>query len=298
MYVPLISFLIVLLLTPLVIHLFHFSSPIKPELEEHMAKAGTPQLGSLSIFIASLVSFLITGVEGAGVIYLCAICLGFAVGFADDALKVFRKSPDGMKSLTKLCFQLLSAIILSYLVRREGLYTSLSPYLYYPLAVLLIAAFLNAANITDGLDTLEVKCVLPALFLSALLYGDLSSYLISFAFALIAFLFYNSKPASIFMGDGGSHMCGMVLAVTALLSGEPLVLIISCLLMFLETASSFIQIFSIRIFHRKVFTIAPIHHAFQKKGIGEAKIADSFFAISIALSLLAFTVSSYKGGAV
>lgn len=298
MYASLLSFLIVLILTPLVIRLFHFSSPIKPELEEHKAKAGTPALGSLSIFIGSLSAFIFTGIDDAGYIYLLALILGFAIGFTDDLLKVLRKSPDGMKSLTKLFFQLLSAVLLSYLVRREGLYSSVAPYLYYPLAVLLIAAFLNAANITDGLDTLEVKCVLPVLFLSAVLYRSLSAYLLPFAFALAAFLFYNSKPASIFMGDGGSHMCGMVLAVTALLSGEPYILVIASLVMFIEMATSFIQIFSIRCFHRKVFTIAPVHHAFQKRGAGESKIADSYFAVTLLCSLIAFLLSSYNGGAV
>ena len=112
---------------------------------------------------------------------------------------------------------------------------------------------------------------------------------------LSAFLIFNSKKASIFMGDGGSHLIGSFLALDAMLSGNIIVFIISSAVFFIELASSFIQIVSIRWFGRKVFRIAPLHHDLEQHSLGEEKIADIFFSISV-FSALVSAMLFFEGG--
>lgn len=293
-----ISFCLTLITLPLVSKATNRAyAPIKVELEEHKGKLGIPSTGSVSMII-SFSAFIFIGFRNTyGYIALLGAFLFFLLGFADDFLKVRRHCSDGLKSLTKLFFQLLISALIAYLIRNYlGYYKELNPVLYYIGSILIIAYYANAANITDGLDSLLTKVSLPVLLLYATLLSNLRGIYLSYIFILLAFLWYNSAPASIFMGDGGSHLTGFLLAYGALLSTRPLLFLIAGLVFFIELISSFIQIFSIRVFHRKVFLIAPIHHAMQKRGMSEAKISDRFFVLSAAFSFFAYLI--LKGGVI
>ncbi len=283
------AFLLALLLVPLVIRCTRGSSvPVKAELEEHRDKAGTPQTGGL----AMLPAFLLGEVYFISdrTVQICAVgAVLFAfIGFVDDFLKVRLGSSDGLKSLHKLILQVAASSAIVFLVRENiGLYLEIPALIYYPAAVLYVSAIVNAVNIVDGLDTLCIKSCTPPLLLIAIMLPQAGFSPAVMVAVLISFLFYNSRRASIFMGDGGSHLVGAVMASAALLSTRPLVCLVAFALPLVEMLSSFIQIFSIRVFDRKVFLIAPLHHAFQKKGMGEEKIADRFLCTSAFFSLLA-----------
>lgn len=287
MYSSLIAFAIVFALVP-ILERISFFSPIKKELDEHACKAGTPMIGSVAMIIAFLASVIyFRGARGYEFIFLLGVFLFFLIGFADDVVKVIRKSSDGLSSILKLVLQLAVSIIISCLIRRTGLYT-VHGLIYYPLSVLYLTAFVNAANITDGLDGLLVKSSLPSLILLGVILGSGGNSAFIMAAILTAFLFYNSNPASVFMGDAGSHMVGAVIGIGGLVSGHPVLIVISALMLFAGLVSSFIQIVSIRCFNRRVFMIAPCHHALQKKGFKEGKITDIYLVYSALFSLIAY----------
>ncbi len=284
----LLSFAITFITLPFIIkHSNNFFSPIKPELEEHMAKTGTPAFGSIGILLGFAVA-LFFNLNREHIFFLLGSFLFFLLGFLDDFLKVRRRSSDGLSSLSKLAGQLLISLTLAIMLKKYlNLYTEAPALLYYPAVVFYITLIVNAVNITDGLDTLAVKTTLPPLFL----FASMLDTAFIFAFSLIAFMFYNTKPARTFMGDGGSHMIGAVLALCGLVSGSPLMMLIALIPVLLELATSFIQIFSIRVFKNKVFPIAPLHHALEKGGMSESRIADSFLVFSLFSSLLCAILS-------
>lgn len=268
-----------------------YTSPMKPELEEHSFKAGIPSSGSFAILIAVLFSALFMKSSPYRGVYVLAALLFSAVGISDDVLKVVRKSPDGLKSLTKLFFQIAASAAVLYLIKeRLALYPEVPSLIWYPAALLYMLLFTNGVNITDGLDSLAVKCSLPLLFMSAFLFASVREEALVLAAALLGFLWYNAPRASVFMGDGGSHLIGGLIALIGLLSGRPEVILTAGLIFIAELLSSFIQIFSIRVFRRKVFPIAPLHHCFQKQGMGEEKITDRAMIISFLFALLSVTL--------
>ncbi len=283
------SFLLALILVPLVTRAAKRAAvPMKAELEEHRAKAGTPQLGGLALLPAFILGSVYFIEDRTVQIALISAVLFAFIGYADDLMKIHMHSSDGLKSLHKLLLQIIASCAISFLVRENaGLYDEIPASVYYPLSVVYISAIVNAVNIVDGLDSLCIKtCAPPLLMISIMLPAAGRAPMIMIA-VLIAFLFFNSKKASIFMGDGGSHMVGGVMAAAALLSERPLVCLVAFALPVVEMLSSFIQIFSIRVFKRKVFLIAPLHHAFQKRGMEEEKICDRFLCVSAFFSLLA-----------
>ncbi|MGN0907235.1 MAG: hypothetical protein ACI4NM_08805, partial [Bullifex sp.] len=223
--------------------------------------------------------------------YALTAILFASVGITDDALKVIRKSPDGLKSLTKLCLQTLSSLAVVYIVREKmHMYEGIPRLLWYPSALLYMLVFVNGVNITDGLDSLAVKCSLPPLFMTCFCFSFLRNEAMILTGALLGFLWYNSHRATVFMGDGGSHLTGALIALLGLLSGKPEIMVIAGLPFMAELLSSFIQIFSIRVFRRKVFPIAPLHHAFQKSGMEECKITDRAMILSFLASILSATL--------
>lgn len=267
-----------------------FTSPIKPELCEHMVKAGTPAFGSVAIIISLIITFLFFYRTNEGLIAVITIVLFFLVGFIDDFLKVKRVSSDGLKSLTKLLLQIIAALIVSIIVRNYGYYTNTNKVIYYVLTTFYIVFIVNGVNITDGLDGLATKCSIAPFIVFAFCFNSIRSISLIALASYIAFLYYNAPKASVFMGDAGSHMLGSILALIGLLSTKPFMMALSCGVFALELLSSFIQIFSIRVFKRKVFSIAPIHHALEKKGYKEEKICDRFACISFLFSILSVTL--------
>lgn len=283
---PVLSFLLCLLTTPAIAKVAGgFNSPIKEELLDTQAhKKGTCALGSLAISLSVLAGVLVSGDKQSLFLFLNAVPF-LLIGLADDIAKYLRHYSDGLSSLSKLILQLAASAIVAYAIcdRAQG---SLEWYIYYPVAVLFISATVNALNITDGLDSLATKVSMPALLMAAVCFPALRSANLVLFTALAAWLIFNSPKASIFMGDGGSHFIGAFLALDGLVSGSVPSLLIALLPAYIELLSSFVQIVSIRLFGRKVFLIAPLHHDLEKRGLGEAKITDIFLSLSVFSSLL------------
>jgi len=278
------TYALALSLIPFTTKLSHrLTSPIKEELgQSQQRKVGTPQFASIPIYVSFLVGLLMLQPENKDIYIVSSTCF-FAIGLADDILKVQRKCSDGMTSLTKLFLQLVVALAVTILVQgRKPVFREFWVIPSYFITVLYVASFVNAVNITDGLDTLATKVSIPPLMLLSYLVGGVPSLMLS---SLFAFLPYNSRPASTFMGDGGSHLIGAVISTAALLSGHPIVIAFSSIVFFVELLSSAIQIFSIRALKRKVFLIAPLHHDLEKRGFDETKITDTFFSLSVLFTL-------------
>lgn len=266
---------------------------IKEELRDtQWSKEGTPVVGGIAFTLAALVTTLFDPLLTDPLIYipLVTILIFSLIGFADDRAKARSASSDGLHSLTKLALQAVgAALVLLLIARTPYLDTSLTlPFgtiklglAYYPFALIYILYFVNAVNITDGLDSLAGGSSMPLLLLVAAIsfrQGHMPS--LSLVGALSVFLIFNAHPARYFMGDAGSHTLGSYIAVHAiLLKGEVLILLAGALFL-VELASSLIQIVSIRRFGHKVFTIAPLHHAYELKGVGERTIVRRFVMAS------------------
>jgi phospho-N-acetylmuramoyl-pentapeptide-transferase len=166
---------------------------------------------------------------------------------------------------------------------------------YYIFAFLLIAGFSNAVNLTDGLDGLAAGTVAVALFAYAgiaFLRGqtDLAILASCLTGASVGFLWYNSHPAAVFMGDTGSLALGAALAGMALATGMEVLLLLIGGLFVVEALSVMIQVFSFRVFHRRVFLMTPIHHHFELRGWSETKIIVRFWIIASILAGAGFTL--------
>lgn len=264
-----------------------FNSPIKDDLPGHASKAGTCALGSVAIAASFALGSLISGGEATEALLVSLPFL--AIGLADDCLKTFRHNADGFSSLAKLFLQLLASALMAWAARPY--WTDVPGYVWWPLATIFTAATVNALNIADGLDGLAAKLSIPPFVLMAALCPELRDADMVIVAVLAAFLVYNSHPATIFMGDGGSHFLGALLSWNALASGRPLALVLACAPVYVEMLSSLVQIISIRLFGRKVFLIAPLHHHFERKGVPEEKITDRFFACAVLCSAAAWALS-------
>ena len=288
----------------------------------HQAKGGTPTMGGLLILTASLVPTLLwTDLTNVYVWIAVITTAGYgAIGFADDYLKVVRRSHHGLLPRYKLgCQVLMGAAVggVLLLLEHEGLYNTklvfpffknLSPVLglwYLPFAIFLLVAESNAVNLTDGLDGLAISIfAIAAAAYTALTYvvGNrvLADYLLLVHFpqmaeltvfcgslvgAALGFLWYNSYPAEIFMGDVGSLALGAALATVAMLIKQELLLGIVGGVFVLEALSVVIQVGWFKMTGQRVFKMAPIHHHFELIGWSEPKVITRFVIVAIVFAL-------------
>ncbi len=277
---------------------------VKPELRAFQKqKAGTPVLGGLAFTLGTLlVSLFDPALAEPQLLFpLLALVLFAGIGFLDDHMKSKRSNGDGLPSLVKLLLQMQGAVLLLVLAKGQNLLDTRIDLLvfqldlgigYYLFALFYILYFVNAVNITDGLDALAAGSSLPMLLLLVMLsykQGSLASS--ALLGSLLAFLFFNLPPARYFMGDCGSHALGAYIAISALLMGCELALFLASGLFLLELASSLIQIISIRRFGRKVFIIAPLHHAYELKGVKEGRIVIAFTLVSWLFAAVSLLIS-------
>lgn len=281
-----------------------FQVSIKPELESVQSmKRGTPSVGGLAFVLGTtaITLFSPSRFDRGVILPLLGLVLYAAVGIVDDLAKARKDDSDGISSLTKLLLQGVVAVVLLVLLRRDNaLNTSIKlPFLqgsvlslggfYYLFALLYILYFVNAVNITDGLDALAAGSSLPLLILLALFsFRAKSLFSPALIGSILAFLLFNRKPARYFMGDCGSHALGGYIAVSALMLQAEVVLLVASGLFLMEFATSLIQIIAIRSTGRKVFSIAPLHHALELKGVAEQTIVGRFTLISWVFALLGF----------
>ena len=295
----------------------------------HAAKAGTPTMGGLLILTAALVPTLLWADLRNVYIWIAVLATaGFgAVGFTDDYLKIVRRSHHGLWPRYKILGQLLVALgvaitlmILAY-YSQPALYITrlifpffktLIPDLgwwYVPLAVFILVGWSNAVNLTDGLDGLAISTfAVAAAAFTALSYVTghriLADYLLLVHFpqsaeltifcgslvgASLGFLWYNSYPAEIFMGDVGSLALGGALATVALLIKQEILLHIVGGVFVLEAASVIIQVTSFKLTGKRVFKMAPLHHHFELIGWSEPKVIARFIILAIIFALFSLT---------
>ena len=290
--------------------------------QSHFQKAGTPTMGGMLILIAVFVSTLLWADFTNEHIWIVLVSTaGFgAIGFLDDYLKLVKKQSLGLRGKYKLTGQLLIAIGIGLYIYFnvdgsfmttvsipffKALYPNLGVW-YIPFAVFVIVATSNAVNLTDGLDGLAIGPTIIAAFAYAgLAYvtgntvladylniayvrgaGELTMFCGAVLGAGLGFLWFNTFPAQVFMGDTGSLALGGALGTLAILTKHEILLGVICGLFVIEGLSVIIQVISFKLTGKRVFRMAPIHHHFELKGWEEPKIIVRFWIISILLALM------------
>ncbi len=291
--------------------------------ESHIiTKAGTPTMGGFLILLALSVSTLLWADLTNGFVWVILyITIGFGtIGFADDILKLTRRSSKGLSSRFKLLAQVvIGTIAVLWLMRLspEGLETQLAipflknvmidlgVFLFVAFAVLVLVGASNAVNLTDGLDGLAIVPVMIVAACFALIAylvgnsvyanylqihyvagtGELAVFCGALIGASLGFLWYNAPPAMVFMGDTGSLSCGGALGGISVITKHELVLAIVGGLFVLEAVSVIVQVASFKLTGRRVFRMAPLHHHFEKKGWAEPTIVIRFWIIASILAL-------------
>jgi phospho-N-acetylmuramoyl-pentapeptide-transferase len=275
--------------------------------ERHSAKQGTPTMGGVLILSAAFIPYLIFASKTVPSLVVFILTFGSgAIGLADDMLKQRRQRSLGLSARVKLLLQVpLVAVAVFIGLHFGGVDTELTvPFVragldiglfYYVFAFILIAGFSNAVNLTDGLDGLAAGTVAVALFACAgiaylLGENDLAILAAVLTGASLGFLWYNSHPASIFMGDTGSLALGAALGGMAVATGTEILILLIGGLFVVEALSVMIQVFSFRFFHKRVFLMTPIHHHFELLGWSETKIIVRFWIISAMLGASGLTL--------
>jgi phospho-N-acetylmuramoyl-pentapeptide-transferase len=291
--------------------------------ESHLKKQGTPTMGGVLILTAAVVPTLLwADLTNPYIWAVLFITVGYgAIGFVDDYKKVVEKNPKGLSPRQKMFWQLLlGAAVGTFLFTRTGfsselyfpLFKRLHPdlsFFYIPFAMLVIVGASNAVNLTDGLDGLAIGPVsinAATYMLFTYIAGNvkLSSYLqipyvtgsgelCIFCGALvgagIGFLWYNSYPAEVFMGDVGSLPLGGALGTVAVITKQEILLVIVGGVFVVEALSVIFQVGSYKYRGKRIFRMAPIHHHFELKGVAEPKIIVRFWIITIILALVAIS---------
>ncbi|MFW6248542.1 MAG: phospho-N-acetylmuramoyl-pentapeptide-transferase [Bacteroidota bacterium] len=263
----------------------------------HNYKEGTPTAGGIVFMVIFLVfyiisSFLIQNKYLFGII-LSSLLFG-TIGFIDDYLSVRSKHSEGLNAVNKLIMQLVSGIVIYIVLLLSGVIKSHSVILFntqlnlswfYPIFfVLYLTLFSNATNITDGLDGLSGGCALISaagiqIFLWLTGVSDYSMMFLSGA--LLGFLWFNIKPAAIFMGDTGALALGAVFGIIALMNGNVLILSILSLTFFIEIFSVILQVSSFKLTGKRLFKMSPIHHHFELMGWDETTVVVRFWIMNI-----------------
>ncbi|MEA3513014.1 MAG: phospho-N-acetylmuramoyl-pentapeptide-transferase [Campylobacterota bacterium] len=289
--------------------------------KNHQTKVGTPTMGGIVFVFSTLLATLLTAkltnlyVIGGFI----TIALFSLIGIKDDLSKISsNKNDEGLSAKMKIVFQVISGIIVvSILFYAEHTTTIFVPFYKYALFdmgfyamifwILVMVASTNAVNLTDGLDGLATVPSIMAFFsLSLIVYitghAIISGYLLlpnikqvgelaivgsCFIGALIAFLWYNSHPAQVFMGDSGSLAIGGFMGYLAIVGKSEVLLLAVGFIFVLEAVSVILQVGSFKYRKKRVFLMAPIHHHFEQKGWVENKIIVRFWIIAFMTNLIA-----------
>jgi phospho-N-acetylmuramoyl-pentapeptide-transferase len=276
----------------------------------HQSKAGTPTMGGLIVLLAVCVAFLILSDYRAASLFVLGTALVMGgLGFADDLTKLRKRRSLGVSGRTKLVVQALTAI---------GLWLAVTQYLNYPdkldlvvvdahvdlglgypvLIFLVLAGATNGVNLTDGLDGLAAGCcAIVFLTFTAITFstgGDIQKDLALLSACLVGgcvgFLWFNSFPASVFMGDTGSLGLGGAIAGLAVITHTEVLLILIGGIFVIEALSVVIQVFAFQRFRKRVFLMAPIHHHFELMAWSETKIILRFWIVAAICAAIGFVL--------
>ena len=282
------------ILLPVLRH-FKLGQPIRTEGPIwHQPKAGTPTMGGICFILAFPLALAVLFALGNA-----------AIGFIDDYCKLVRHQNEGLTERQKLLLQLvLTAAYLAMLRASGHLETSLRipftdmrlelSWFAYPVYLLVMVGFVNATNLTDGLDGLASSvCATVAAFtlLLAVWRRDADSTVLAAALlaGMLGFLVFNHHPAQMFMGDTGSLFLGGVIMGCAMMAGELLLFVLAGFVFVADMLTSLLQRWYFRLTHgKRLFPIAPIHHSFEKWGFGEYAVMGLFAGVSALFCVLAW----------
>ncbi len=305
------------------LQLLHFGQVVRDDgPESHLKKTGTPTMGGVLIISSIVISMLLwCKLDNIYVWYTLATLVAYAlIGFADDFLKVVRHDPKGLRAKYKYFWQSACAITLACCIYGSAqlpsettfvvpFFKDFMPdlgYLIIPLAYFVLTGSSNAVNLTDGLDGLAIITTITVAFgLGVVAWATSNANFASYLYipyvpkaaeitiactaivgAGLGFLWFNTYPAQVFMGDVGSLSLGAVLGVIAILIREEILLFIMGGIFVLETVSVILQVGSYKWRGRRIFRMAPIHHHFEKGGWPEPRVMARFWIITLVLVLI------------
>ena len=284
----------------------------------HIKKEGTPTMGGIAFLLSFVVSYGVVAVVSyvtknydfikfSAPLFVYAI-FNAGIGMVDDLSKVRKKENKGLSAKSKFALQALAAIIFLIILKfTVGINTNIEvPFFnfsinlgifYYIFAFLTLCGFVNAVNLTDGIDGLassvglSVACIFS--FVALFLFNDsviayFSSILVGI---LVSFLIFNKHPAKIFMGDTGSLFLGSIIVGFSFLIGNPLLVFIYGFMFLIEAASVILQVLVFKLFKgRRLFKMAPLHHHLEKNGWSENKIVVAFSLINFVACIIMLLV--------
>lgn len=290
--------------------------------QTHLGKTGTPTMGGVLIIISILITILLWGdLTNAYIWVMVFSIVGFgAIGFIDDYLKIIKKDSKGLRACYKFGAQMLLALMIGmflYMNPKDPFSAVLSipffkkwlfdlGWFYIPFSVVVIVGSSNAVNLTDGIDGLAIGLVGIAVLATGILVyisgnfkfsqylqvlylpgtGELTVLCGAMLGASLGFLWYNSYPADVFMGDVGSLSLGGSLGTLAVITKHEIVLAVVGGIFVIETLSVVLQVSSFKLTGKRIFRMAPIHHHFELKGWPEPKVIVRFWIVGIMLALL------------
>jgi len=298
----------------------------------HLVKQGTPTMGGVLILLVVTAVFLAMGhTDRPSLLVLGATLACGILGFVDDYAKVVKERSLGLTAISKIIWQLIVSISIGLLAvnwagvsPKVGLpligsrldlgiltttipiggFAVAIPWLYLALVCIMVVSFSNTVNLTDGLDGLAAGTVLIVMFAFAAIAFRQDSLPISLvgaavSGACIGFLWYNSYPADIFMGDTGSLGLGAAIATLAIVTKTEFLSVLIGGIYVIEGLSVMLQVLSFKLTGKRIFRMAPIHHHFEMKGWSETKIMVRFWIITGVMAGAGFAlyfVSTMRGG--
>ncbi|MFO7612139.1 MAG: phospho-N-acetylmuramoyl-pentapeptide-transferase [Clostridia bacterium] len=280
--------------------------------KSHLYKTGITTMGGF-IFIIPIIAISLvftSDIKRIGVIMI-AVAAFALIGFADDLLKILRKSNDGLSVLQKTLLLLVCSAAYSVyfvlftksggemLIPFSGMRESviISPYAYIPFLVLFLYSVTNSVNLTDGVDGLagSVTGIIMLFFFVVAkngpdIFSDSRLITLCAIGAILGFLLFNAHPARVFMGDTGSMALGGLVGVLAIEMKIPWILLIAGFVYVAESLSSIIQVTHYKRTKRRIFKMAPIHHHFEMSGWGEQKVVLIFGLSTVAACTVAYWI--------
>lgn len=290
--------------------------------QAHLKKTGTPTMGGSLILLALCVSVLLWADLSNFYIWLALfVTVGFgAIGFVDDYQKITKKNTKGLSARKKLLYQsiitFIAISILYFTAEGDGETQLVIPFykdvmihlgiFYFIFSYFVIVGTSNAVNLTDGLDGLAtMPAILVAMGLGVFAYatgnahfavylslpflhhaGELTVFCGALLGAGLGFLWYNTYPAQIFMGDVGSLSIGGALGILSVMVREEIILFLMGGIFVAETVSVILQVASFKLRKKRIFKMAPLHHHFELLGWPEPKVIVRFWIITVVLVLL------------
>ena len=286
--------------------------------ESHLVKQGTPTMGGVIMLVSVILTALVVGHPTPETFaLLIATVLTGCLGLIDDAEKVVKERSLGLTPKAKLVGQFVIATVFGLVaVNVMGIAPTVEipfvytfdlgvltthfgavevPWLYILFVDILLMGMCNAVNLTDGLDGLAAGTVMIVMIvMAAIAYRsdmlDSAIFAAALADACVGFLWFNSFPADIFMGDTGSLALGMALGCLAVFTKSEFIVLVIGGLFVAEALSVMIQVFYYKKTHKRIFLMAPLHHHFEKKGWSETKVVVRFWIVSGVLAALGFAV--------